>query len=94
MSSSKLINVKDLSDDVLCAIVARNEVRKEGKTPGTSPSTFGTIFHEYADYKKSSSEEQEAKIERARKKKLHNYLVDNFNVKIIKGQLVGTIDTE
>lgn len=87
-------DVRNLTDDQLCAIVARNEVRKLGHTPASSPAAFGTIFHEYSDVKKSTSEEQTAKIERARRKKLIQYLVDNYGITLVKGQMVGTIITD
>jgi len=87
-------DVKNLTDDQLCAIVARNEVRKLGHTPHSNPSLFGSVFHEYSDIKKGVSEDQAAKLERARRKKLVSYLVENFGITVVKGQLVGTIITE
>lgn len=87
-------DIKNLTDDQLCAIVARNEVRKLGQTPASNPGTFGTIFREYSDVKKSTSEEQTAKIERARRKNLVQYLVDNFGITLVKGQMVGIIITD
>jgi len=94
MKEIKANDVRNLSDDQLCAIVARNEVRKVGHTPSSKPMLFSEVFREYADVKKGMCEEQTVKIEKARRKKLVSYLVENFGITVVKGQLVGTIITE
>jgi len=77
--------LKELTDDQLCAIVARNEVRRLGLTPSTGATKFSEIFHEYSDIKKSTSDKQTAKIERERRKKLDQYLLDHLIVNDIDG---------
>jgi hypothetical protein len=77
--------LKELTDDQLCAIVARYEVRKLGLTPSTGATKFNEIFHEYSDIQKSTNEKQTAKYERDRKKKLDQYVQQNLIVNDING---------
>ena len=93
-SSNKTNNIKNLTDDVLCALVARNEVRKLGLTPASSPIKFADIFHDYADFKKSTSDKQTAKLEKERRKKLLAYVAEHLTEKDVLGELTENIFTE
>jgi hypothetical protein len=83
--TNKTNNIKNLTDDVLCALVARNEIRKLGYTPSSNPTKFSEIFHEYSDIKKSTNEKQANKLERERKKKLDKYVLENLTENDING---------
>jgi hypothetical protein len=87
-------HIKDLTDDVLCALVARNEVRKLGLNMSTGSTHFSTVFHDYSDFRKSSSEKQAAKLERERRKKLLLYVAEHLTVKDELGELTEHVVTE
>jgi hypothetical protein len=78
---NKTNNIKNLTDDVLCALAARDRTRKLGYKISDNPMQFVAFFHEYSDVKKNGTEKQIAKIERERKNKLLSYVADNLTDK-------------
>lgn len=56
-----------VSEDLACALIARNEVRKNGLSVTTSSGEFNTVFHDYLDSKKGVSEAD-------RKRRIAGYL--------------------
>jgi hypothetical protein len=85
-TANRTKNVKDLSDDILCAIIARNELRKQNLTPQSSPSQFVFFFHDYLDVKKTDDEKKAAQYERARKKRIMDYLNQGLLVEDRSGE--------
>lgn len=56
-----------VSEDIACALIARNELRKNGLSVTTSPGEFNVAFHDYLDSKKGVSEAE-------RKRRIVSYL--------------------
>jgi len=87
-------HIKDLSDDVLAALVARHKVRMLGLTAENAPTQFTAIFHEYMEMKKSTNEKQEAKFERERRKTLLAYVTEHLTYKDELGELTEYVITQ
>ena len=56
-----------VNEDLACALIARNELRKNGLSVTTSPGEFLSVFHDYLDSKKGVTEAD-------RKKRIAAYL--------------------
>lgn len=74
-----------VSEDIACALIARNEVRKNGLSPGSNPGEFNNIFHDFLDEKRGVSEAE-------RKRKITNYL-DNSDLAIKRIQVTKDAET-
>jgi hypothetical protein len=83
--NNKTTRLDTLTDDVLCALAARNELRREGKTVMGSPSEFLALFYGFSQPKKSTTEKQASEFERERRKKLSDYLAQS-------GLLINDVD--
>jgi hypothetical protein len=84
MKTEKMAVIGTLSDDVLCALIARNEVRKLKHTPESSPIRFVEIFNKYSRARKGDSEKQTEELEKKRKDEIAAYVDEHLTHRVVK----------